>query len=81
VDVVYRRVLHRMLLSDEAQFNRNGINNTPNSHLWFADNPRETTESSFRHPSVNVLCGLIENLLLEPFLWDQHLIATNYLSF
>ena len=37
------RELHRYILfTDEAQFNRDGVNNTHNSHVWADENPHAT---------------------------------------
>ena len=50
------RELHRYILfTDESQFNRDGVNNTHNSHVWADDNPHATVESNFQQRfSVNV---------------------------
>jgi len=50
------RELHRYsLFTDESQFNRNGVNNTHNSHVWADENPHTTVESNFQQRfSVNV---------------------------
>ena len=43
------RQLHRYILfNDEAQFNRDGVNNTHNSHVWADENPQATVESNFQ---------------------------------
>jgi len=49
------RELHRYsLFTDELQFNRDGVNNTHNSHVWADENPHATVESNFRQRfSVN----------------------------
>jgi hypothetical protein len=43
------RELHRYILfTDEAQFNRDHVNNTHNSHVWADENPHATVESNFQ---------------------------------
>ena len=43
------RQLHRYILfTDEAQFNRDGVNNTRNSHVRADENPHATVESNFQ---------------------------------
>jgi len=52
------RQLHRYIMfTDEAQFNRDGVTNTTNSHVWGDANPHATVESNFQQRfSVNVWC-------------------------
>ena len=43
------RQLHRYIMfTDEVQFNRDGVNNTHNSHVWGDENPHATVESNFQ---------------------------------
>jgi len=50
-----RQLHHYILFTDEAQFNRDGLNNTHNSHVWADENPHATVESNFQLCfSVNV---------------------------
>jgi hypothetical protein len=45
-----RRHLHGYIMfTDEAQFNRDGVNNTHSSHLWGDENPHSTVESFLFH--------------------------------
>jgi len=50
------RQLHRYILfTDEAQFNRDCVNNTHNSHVCADENPHATVESNLQlRFSVNV---------------------------
>jgi hypothetical protein len=41
------RVIRNVLFTDEANFTRDGVNNTRNSHLWGRDNPHGTIESNY----------------------------------
>jgi len=50
-----RQLLPLILLTDEATFTRNGINNTRNSHRWSHENRHGTVETNFqRRFSINV---------------------------
>jgi len=50
--------LHRYILfTDESQFNRDGVNNTHNSHVWADENPHATMESNFQQ-HFSVKCGV-----------------------
>jgi len=53
------RQLHRyVLFTDEAQFNRGGVN-THNSHVWADENSHATVESNFPlRFSVNLWCAV-----------------------
>ena len=37
-----------ILFTDEASFNRDGVNNSRNVHMWSQDNPHETTVTTFQ---------------------------------
>jgi len=53
------RQLHRhILFTDEAQFNRDRVNNTHNSNVWADENPHPTVESNFKlRFNVCVVCS------------------------
>jgi len=77
------RQLHRhILFSDEAQFNRDGVNNTHNSHVWVDENPHVTVESNFQlHFNVNVWCAVLDDQLIGPFILEGRLTGEAYLRF
>ena len=77
------RELHRYILfTDESQFNHDGVNNTHNSHVWGDENPHATVESNFQlRFSVNVLCAVLDNQLIGPFILEGRLIGEAYLRF
>jgi len=51
----HSELLSVILFTDEASFNRDGINNSRNLHTWSYDNPHETSVTKFqRRFSVNV---------------------------
>jgi hypothetical protein len=42
------------MFTDESLFNRDGVNNTHNSHVWADGNPHANMKSNFQqHFSVN----------------------------
>jgi len=75
------RQLHRYIMfTDEAQFNRDVVNNTHNSHVWADENPHATVESNFQqHFSVNVWCAVLDDQLISPFILDGRLTGEAYL--
>ena len=72
---VYIQVVSRYIMfTDEAQFNRDGVNNTHNSHMWEDENPHATVESNFQQRiSVNVLCAFLDDQLISPFILEGRL--------
>jgi hypothetical protein len=64
----HRWILHHILFSGEAQIYCDGVNNSPRSHLWSANNPYGTADSITRHRfSVIIWWGLIRDLLVWTF--------------
>ena len=54
--------------------NRDGVNNTHNSHVWADENPHVTVESNFQqHFSVNVWCAVLDDQLSGPFILEGRL--------
>jgi len=52
------RQLHLYILfTDEAQFNRGGVNNTHNSHVWADEIPTPLWKATFNNVSVS-MCGV-----------------------
>ena len=77
------RQLHRYTpFTDEAQLNRDGVNNTHNSHVWADGNPHATVESNFQlRFSVNVWCAVLDDQLIGPFILEGRLAGEAYLRF
>jgi len=77
------RELHRYILfTDELQFNRDGVNNTNNSHVWADVNPHATAESNFQQRfSVNVWCAVLDDQLIGLFILEGRLTGEVYLRF
>jgi hypothetical protein len=63
-------MIRNILLTDEAHFTRDGVNNTRNSHLCGRENAHGTVESIYQHRySVNVWCGVIGDQLIGPYIF------------
>ncbi|XP_054279103.1 uncharacterized protein LOC128997489 [Macrosteles quadrilineatus] len=77
-----RHQIKFILFTDEAQFTRNGINNSKNVHIWAEDNPHATVETNFQQRfSVNVWCGLLNDKLVGPHILDGAQNGVSYLHF
>jgi len=77
------RQLHRYILfTDKAQFSRDGVNNTHNSHVWADENPHATVESNFQlRFSVNVWCAVLDDQLIGLLILEGRLTGEAYLRF
>src|SRR5215469_13392489 len=77
------RQLHfYIIFTNEAQCNRDGVNNTRNSHVWADENPHATVESNFQQRfSVNVWCAVLDDQLIGPFILEGRLTGEAYLRF
>jgi len=73
-----RQLLPLILFTDEATFTRNGINNTRNSRQWSHEIPHGTVETSFQSRfSLNVWCGMIDDMLTGPVILDDRMTGQN----
>lgn len=71
-----------ILYTDEAQFTRHGFSNIHNDHLWSRENPRATVVRSFQERfSINVWCGIVDDKILGPHIFDASLNGEKYLHF
>jgi hypothetical protein len=75
--------LHRYILfTDERQFNRDGVNNTHNSHVRAGENPHATAESNFQLGfSVSVWCAVLDDQLIGPLILEGRPTGEAYLRF
>lgn len=74
----------RILWTDEANFNRTGITNFRNLHMWAPkeENPLVVRPASFQIEfSINVWAGMIGDCLIGPFVLPSRLTGQAYLSF
>ena len=77
-----RQLHHYILFTDEALFNRDGVNNTHNSHVWADENPHATVESNFQlRFIVNEWCAVLNNQLIGSFILEGRLTGEAYLRF
>lgn len=76
------QIVKHILFTDEAIFTRSGLRNTHNEHWWSAENPHKTTETNFQHRfSLNVWCGIIDEHLIGPYIFEDRLTGDAYASF
>jgi len=76
------RELHRYIMfTDESQFNRDGVNNTHNTHLWADENLHANVESSFQRFSINDWCAVLNDKLIGPFILEGRITREAYLRF
>jgi hypothetical protein len=76
------QLLPLILFTEEATFTRNGINSTHNSHRCTHDNPHDTVETNFQcRFSMNVWCGMIDDMLIGPVILDDHITGYSYQHF
>lgn len=70
------------LFTDEAQFTRDGVFNSRNSHVWAEENPHAIRESrSQKKFSINVWCGEFNGHLIGPYVLPNRLTGEIYLDF
>lgn len=78
----HQRDIHRTLWTDEAQFTRDGVNNSRNCHLWSLENPNAIRQSHSQHRfSINVWAGIINRKLIGPHIFEERLDGNQYLHF
>ena len=65
-----------------GKFNRDGVNSTHNSHVWGDENPHASFESNFQlRFSANVLCAVLDDQLMGPFILEGRLTGETFLRF
>lgn len=73
---------NKILVMDEATFTRNGMNNFRNTHVWSIDNPHAIRRTNFQHRfSANVWAGIVNGILVGPFILPDRLTGDVYLDF
>lgn len=76
------RTLPRILFMDEAQFTRDGVWNSRNSHIWAHNNPHAVVQrNSQRKFSRNAWCGVVNDTLVGPHFFEGQLSGEVYLDF
>lgn len=72
----------RILWTDEAFFNRDGVFNLHNSHIWSVENPHAMHPHGNQYRfSVNVWAGIVGNHLVGPYLMPTPLNGHSYMMF
>ena len=75
------QLLPLKLFIDEATFTCNRIN-TRYLHRWSHNNPHGTVEKNFQcHFTINVWCGMINDILIGPVILDDCMTGQNYPDF
>lgn len=76
------RQLGDILYTDECKFDRAGVFNIHNQHVWSDENPHAIKETNIqRQFSVNLWAGIIGNRLIGPIILPDIVNGANYLSF
>ncbi|CAH1988356.1 unnamed protein product [Acanthoscelides obtectus] len=71
-----------ILVTDESTFTRNGMNNFRNTHVWSVENPHAVRRAHFQQTfSVNVWAGMVNGMLIGPFIVPNRLDGMQYLDF
>ena len=71
-----------VLFTDEATFNREGILNSRNNHIWADENPHTIRQSKFQHKfGINVWAGIVDGRLIGPYLLPPRLTGPIYKIF
>jgi len=74
--------LKHILWTDEATFTRAGITNHRNAHIWAVENPHVIWPTTFQHQfSINVWAGMIDDLLIGPYVLPNRLNQDTFLEF
>lgn len=77
-----RQILSRILWTDEATFNSNGVVNRHNMHYWSRTNPHWMREVQNQGRwSINVWVGILGGRIIGPFIFNNHLNGDSYLQF
>ena len=79
---VNQNFLKSIMFSDEATFRSNGAVNRHNMHNYATENPHWVRVVQHQnHWSVNVWCGILNNRIIGPYFFNQHLNGRSYLLF
>lgn len=71
-----------VLFTDEATFNRDGVFNQHNAHLWAHENPHGVRQHAAQHRfAINVWAGLVGDCLVGPYLLPSRMTTANYRIF
>lgn len=72
----------KVLWTDESRFERTGIFNIHNYHIWAMENPHAARDSTFQHRfSVNMWSGILNGEIIGPFELPSRLNGDTYKEF
>ena len=71
-----------ILYTDESTFTRDGTTNLHNEHWWAEENPHKLVQCNFQERfSVSIWCGIIDDLLIGPHIFERRLTGEIYENF
>ena len=72
--------LKRIIFSDEATFNINGLVNRHNCRIWGSSAPTETMQRVQGGPKVTVWIGISFDKIYGPYFFEDNVSSANYLD-
>lgn len=74
--------LRNVLFTDECSFERTGVFNSRNEHVWALENPHAMKQSHFQHRwRINVWAGILGDRIIGPYFLNHTMNGENYLMF
>lgn len=74
--------LKNILWTDEATFSTSGIFNRKNTNFWARQNPHQIREIKVQgRRSVHVWCGILNNTVIGPIIFNENLNGEVYLQY
>jgi len=72
----------KIVFTNVAIFNKDGMTNTQNSHVWLLNNSRASMETHFQSRFlVNICCGDIGSQVIRLFVLEEGLTSECYVHF
>jgi len=73
---------NKIIFTDEASFTTAGVFNRKNKHFWGMENPHQIQAVKIQgRRSINVWCGMLNNMVLGPIIYEGSLNGERYLHF
>ena len=63
--------IHKLVVSDEAQFHHNGHVNKQNCRIWGTQNSRIIVEQQMHPPRCTVWCGITSEKFIGPYFFEN----------
>lgn len=74
-------LFRKILWSDESTFTTSGVYNRKNVRFWATENPHAFREIQFQgRKSLHVWCGILNNKIIGPIIYDGNLTGERYLN-